>query len=195
MHAGRVQGVGVVGRSCPRARGAHVKARSAPQRVFALYPLSRNLRHLRPRPRVAESRAELRADRGPRGGSAAVTVRSLGQHVVSRVLAEGRRPRARVPTPCGPHPGAPSATEALATSRSSSTRRCARPRRAAAPAGIMSRRRAASGDPSVACAQHFTLWRTQRHTSQPPRAADRPWSWASWRRGCRTSRVESKAVR
>ena len=64
MHAGRVQGVGVVGRSCPRARGAHVKAGAHISRVRSLPPLSRNLRHLRPRPRVAESRAELRADRG-----------------------------------------------------------------------------------------------------------------------------------
>ena len=167
MHAGRVQGVGVVGRSCPRARGAHVKARSA-TRVFALYPLSRNLRHLRPRPRVAESRGELRADRGARGGSATVTVGSLGMHMASRVLAEGRRPRARVPIPCGPHPGAPSAAEALATSARSSTRRCARPRHAAAPAETVSRRRAASGDPSVACDQHLTLRRTQRRTSRPP---------------------------
>ena len=111
--------------------------------VLAHFPPSRpNLRHLRPRPGVERGAA---GRQGAASGSAAVTVRSLGPHVVPWALAKGRRPRARVPAPCGARPGAPSATEALATSRSSLTRRCARPRRAAAPAGTMSRRRAASG--------------------------------------------------
>ena len=110
---------------------------------MAHFPPSRpNLRHLRPRPGVERGAA---GRPGAASGSAAVTVRSLGPHVVPWALAKGRRPRARVPAPCGARPGAPSATEALATSRSSSTRRCARPRREAAPAGTMSRRRAASG--------------------------------------------------
>ena len=95
----------------PSYPGSPREARSARtcKAVLAHFtPLSRNLRHLRP------CRGGARGAAGPpraAGGSVAVSGRSLGPHVVAWVLAEGRRPHARAPTPCGPHPGAPSSPE------------------------------------------------------------------------------------
>ena len=109
-HAGWVRGIGAIRGSRPRTRGAHVKPERTDLRSTVLdhfTPLSRNLRHLR-------CRGGARGAAGPpraAGGSVAVPGRSLGPHVVAWALAEGRRPHARVPTPRGPHPGAPSATE------------------------------------------------------------------------------------
>ena len=110
-HAGWVRGVGAIRGGRPRTRGAHVKRGAHGPSVYCVGSFYSPLQKLAASPAC---RGGARGAAGPpraAGGSAAVSGRSLGPHAVAWVLAEGRRPHARVPTPRGPHPGAPSATE------------------------------------------------------------------------------------
>ena len=97
VHAGRVRGIGAIRGSRPCTRGAHVKPGAhLPSRCVGSFHSP--LQKLAASPPVAEARAELQAHRGPRGGSAAVSGRSLGPHVVAWVL------RRRASTTCArPH--------------------------------------------------------------------------------------------
>ena len=169
VHTGRVRGIGAIRGSRPCTRGAHVKPGAhLPSRCVGSFHSP--LQKLAASPPVAGSRAELRAHRGPRAARRPSPAAPSARTWSPGCSAEGRRPRARVPhhaayIPARPAPLSLDHQQELldASVREAEAR--------SSPCWDHEPATCRVWDPSVACDQHLTLWRTQRRTSHEPTEA------------------------
>ena len=177
VHAGRVRGIGAIRGSRPCTRGAHVKPGAhLPSRCVGSFHSP--LQKLAASPPVAEARAELQAHRGPRAAR-----RPSASAPSARTWLPGCSPKGVDHVRASPHHVAHPAPLSLdhqqelidASVREAEARSSRCWDHEPATCRVW--------DPSVACDQHLTLWRTQRRTShEPTEAPPAPWTGGGGRR-------------